>query len=134
MRDTLNRDVATRLDEAAALLSEQGANPFRVRAYRRAAETLRALSDPVSRFSRGRGSRAWIAYPASARASRVPSAISFAWGISRCSSACGAKRIPVRRLASVPGIGPRLANRLHEEPGIDTLEDLEAAAADGRRC
>jgi hypothetical protein len=39
---------------------------------------------------------------------------------------------PVRLLASVPGIGFRLADRLHEELGLETLADLEAAAHDGR--
>jgi hypothetical protein len=39
---------------------------------------------------------------------------------------------PVALLASVPGIGPRLAQRLHEALEIDTLEELETAATDGR--
>jgi putative hydrolase len=39
---------------------------------------------------------------------------------------------PVRLLASVPGIGRMLANRLHEDLGLETLADLEAAAHDGR--
>ena len=37
----------------------------------------------------------------------------------------------VALLMTVPGIGPRLALRLHDL-GIQTLEDLEAAAHDGR--
>jgi hypothetical protein len=39
---------------------------------------------------------------------------------------------PFRLLASVPTIGCRLAERLHDELAISTLEDLEAAAHDGR--
>jgi hypothetical protein len=39
---------------------------------------------------------------------------------------------PVEVLASVPGIGIVLAERLHDEMGLDTLADLEAAAHDGR--
>jgi hypothetical protein len=35
-------------------------------------------------------------------------------------------------LASVPGLGPRLAHRVHEELHIETLEDLECACHDGR--
>ncbi|MBI2230659.1 MAG: hypothetical protein HYU46_16375 [Deltaproteobacteria bacterium] len=35
-------------------------------------------------------------------------------------------------LASVPGIGKALAARLHHDLGIETLEELEAAAHDGR--
>jgi hypothetical protein len=39
---------------------------------------------------------------------------------------------PVALLASVPGIGRVLANRLHDELGLETLADLESAAHDGR--
>ena len=39
---------------------------------------------------------------------------------------------PMVLLATVPGLGPVLAERLHHDLGIDTLEELEAAAHDGR--
>jgi hypothetical protein len=39
---------------------------------------------------------------------------------------------PVMLLGSVPGVGGVLANRLHEELGVETLAALEAAAHDGR--
>jgi len=39
---------------------------------------------------------------------------------------------PIAALASVSGIGARLAERLQSELGITTLEELEAAAHDGR--
>jgi putative hydrolase len=39
---------------------------------------------------------------------------------------------PVRLLRSIPGIGRTLAHRLHDELGLESLEDLEAAACDGR--
>jgi putative hydrolase len=39
---------------------------------------------------------------------------------------------PIRLFASVPGVGPRLAARLHDELGLDTLQQLETAAYDGR--
>jgi len=55
MTDQLNDTVATRLDEAATLLASQGANPFRVRAYRHAAATLRQLPEPVSRVLEAQG-------------------------------------------------------------------------------
>jgi hypothetical protein len=43
-----------------------------------------------------------------------------------------ARRTPVDALRSVPGIGDRLAHRLHEELGIGTLEELDLAVHDGR--
>jgi putative hydrolase len=39
---------------------------------------------------------------------------------------------PVSILSSVPGIGNVTAHRLHDRLGIDSLEELEAAAHDGR--
>ena len=39
---------------------------------------------------------------------------------------------PTKLLASVPGIGRATADRLYHELGLETLEDLEAAAHDGR--
>jgi hypothetical protein len=39
---------------------------------------------------------------------------------------------PVALLSSVPGIGKKTAERLHHDLGIDTLEELETAAHDGR--
>ena len=42
-----NAQLATTLEEVADLLEAQGANPFRVRAYRGAAQTLRQFIQPA---------------------------------------------------------------------------------------
>src|SRR5437879_13908542 len=43
-----NPEVAQVFEEVADLLEIQGANPFRVRAYRNAARTIRDLSEPLA--------------------------------------------------------------------------------------
>lgn len=43
-----NAEIARRLEEMASLLEEQGANVYRIQAYRRAAETLRHLRRSVA--------------------------------------------------------------------------------------
>ncbi|MHB1037848.1 MAG: DNA polymerase/3'-5' exonuclease PolX [Pirellulales bacterium] len=43
-----NRQIADSLDQIADLLEFQGANPFRVRAYRNAARAVRDLAEPVA--------------------------------------------------------------------------------------
>ena len=43
-----NADVARIFDEVADLLEIQDENPFRVRAYRNAARTVRALGEPLA--------------------------------------------------------------------------------------
>jgi len=50
-----NNDIARRFDEVAKLLNEQNDNPYRVQAYRRAAQTLRQLDLPVSEIARAEG-------------------------------------------------------------------------------
>ncbi|MGZ4984291.1 MAG: helix-hairpin-helix domain-containing protein, partial [Chthoniobacterales bacterium] len=43
-----NREVAARLDEVAQIFAEQGANRFRVQAYRHAANAVRCLPYSVA--------------------------------------------------------------------------------------
>ncbi len=50
-----NSQIAGRLDEVARLLETQGANRFRVEAYRRGAVTLRNLSKPVKDIIKTKG-------------------------------------------------------------------------------
>jgi putative hydrolase len=128
----LNDAIATRLDEAAALLADQRANPFRVRAYRRGAAALRRLPVPVSQILDAEGLEGLERLPAIghtlARAIRDIVKLGYSPMLDRLRGDTD----PVRLLASVPGIGRRLATRLNDDLGIETLEGLEAAAHDGR--
>ena len=129
---SLNTQIALRLDEAGDLLLAQGASPFRVQAYRRGAETVRRLEHPLNEiFERegeeglrklpGIGDRLAIAIREILRLGRLPM-------LDRLRSEFD----PVQLLQSVPGIGPVQAARLHDDLGIDSLEELESAAHDGR--
>ena len=40
--------------------------------------------------------------------------------------------VGVDALSRVPGLGPELAARIHDQCGVETLEELEQAIADGR--
>jgi putative hydrolase len=128
----INDEIAGKLDEAAALLANQGANPFRVRAYHRAAETLRRLREPVSAILAAEGLEGLERLPGIgdrfARAIRDVVRLGHFPMLERLRGEAD----PIRLFESIPGIGPRLAARLHDEMGLGTLEDLEAAAHDGR--
>jgi DNA polymerase (family X) len=130
--DRLNDEVAGKLEEAAALLADQGASPFRVRAYRRAARVLRQLNDPVSAILNAEGVQGLERLPgigeSLARAIRDIVRLGYFPMLERLRG----ESDPIRLLGTLPGIGPRLATRLHDELGLETLEDLEAAAHDGR--
>lgn len=132
MADLLNARIAARLEEVARVLEEQRANPFRVQAYRRGAETLRRLPRPVSDVLDEGGLAALEGLPAIGvvlarairdlvRGGRLPM-------LDRLRGASD----PVALLRSVAGIGIVTADRLHHDLGIDTLEELELAAHDGR--
>ncbi len=129
---SVNLDLASRLDEAGRLLLEQGANPYRVRAYQRAAETLRALDRPVTEILETEGLEGLDRLPGIgmtlARAIRDTVRLGRMPMLERLRG----EMDPVSLLSSVPGIGERLAHKIHEDLGIDSLEDLEAAAHDGR--
>jgi putative hydrolase len=131
-RQTLNDDVAVRLDEMAALLRSQGANQFRVRAYERGAAALRRLQEPVSDLLERGGLQALERLPdiGQSLARSIRDLVRF--GYSPMLQRLRGDADPVRLLTSVPGIGPRLAARLHDDLNLETLEDLEAAAHDGR--
>jgi hypothetical protein len=128
----VNRQIAGRLEEAAFLLREQGADPFRVGAYLRAAQTVRRWPAPVSEVFRDKGLDGLEELPGVgpgiARAIRDLVTGGRLAMLDRLRGAADSTAI----LASVPGIGRRLAERLHDDLHINTLEELEAAAHDGR--
>jgi hypothetical protein len=132
MPERQNDDVAGRLDEVARLLAAQGANRFRVGAYDRAANTVRRLARPVSEVLEREGIQGLQKLPGIgpgiARAIRDL----LAGGRLAMLERLRGESEPTKLLASVPGIGRELADRLYHDLGIETLEDLEAAAHDGR--
>jgi hypothetical protein len=65
-----NHSIADRFVETGRLLDDQGANPFRARAYRLAAETLRRLDRPVEEILRNEGSEGLERLPAIGRGLR----------------------------------------------------------------
>lgn len=132
MGDRVNAHVAALLAETAAVLEQQHANAFRVEAYRRASRTVRDLDRPVGELLRTGGMEALERLPAIgvtlARAIRDIVDTGRLPMLERLRGETDA----VSLLASVPGIGRTLAERLHHDYGIDSLEDLEVAAHDGR--
>ncbi|MCZ7560765.1 MAG: helix-hairpin-helix domain-containing protein [Burkholderiaceae bacterium] len=127
-----NQDIAQRLREGADLLEAQGANPFRVGAYRKAADTIAALPEDLRAVFEARGLSGLDAIPnvgpgiAGAIAEMLTSGT---WSqLDRLRGTIDA----VRLFRTIPGVGAQLAERLHEHLGVDTLEALEVAGHEGR--
>lgn len=127
-----NRLVADRLHEAADLLEQQQANPFRVRAYRRAAETVAGLDRPLPDILEAGGVDALIALPGIGKGIAAAIVDILQAGHWPQLERLRGSLDPERLFQAVPGIGPKLAQRIHDQLGVDTLEGLEQAAHDGR--
>jgi DNA polymerase (family X) len=128
----LNHDIATRLDEVARLLDDQQASRFRVQAWRRGAETVRTMERPAAQVLESEGLRGLEALPAIGHTlARAIEALVRSGHLPILDRLRG-ESDPVKLLATVPGIGPVLADRLHEELGVESLHELELAAHDGR--
>ena len=127
-----NHRIARRLEEAADLLQGQGADRFRVNAYRRAADAVRWWPDPLDEVFRRSGMEGLEQVPgvgpSIARAIRELVTRGRLPMLDRLRGAADPESV----LASVPGVGRRLAERLHVELGVHTLEELEAAVHSGR--
>jgi hypothetical protein len=132
MPTPLNQQIAMKLAQAADLLEQQGANPFRVSAYRRASETVSRLEQDIGELTETGGSAGLIALPNIGKgiASAIQELVTTGkWAqLERLRGTLD----PVHLFQTVPGIGPKMAEQIHEALHIDTLEALETAAWDGR--
>jgi DNA polymerase (family X) len=129
---TTNSQIARRLEELANLLEAQRANPFRVNAYRRGAMVISGLREPVSEMYEREGVEGLEQLPHVGHTLAIAVRTLVETGRLPLLEHLRGESDPVLLLESVPGIGRIQAERLHHEQGIDTLEDLEAAAHDGR--
>jgi DNA polymerase (family 10) len=128
----INKTISLKLREMADLLEAQAADGFRVSAYRRAADTVAALDRPIDEIARREGQEGLIALSGIGRG--ISSAILELLRSGRWSAL---ERLtgeiePEELFQTVPGIGTKLARLIHEDLQIDTLEELEMAAHDGR--
>jgi hypothetical protein len=132
MRALSNRDLADRLNEFADILQQQQANRFRIAAYRRGATTLADMKEPAAKIYQDGGVKALIALPGIGKG--IASSIVELLRTGQCTRLERLRGAldPSQLFQTVPGIGPKLAQLIHDELGIDTLEELEAAAHDGR--
>lgn len=126
-----NEAIVTRLREAAQLLEQQKANPFRVRAFRRAADTIAGLPEDVGEVVTRGGPEALRGLPCIGPgiAAAVHEILATGrWGmLERLRGTLD----PEHLLRSVPGVGRVLASRIHDVLQVDSLEALESAAHDG---
>ena len=127
-----NVEAAGIFRKCAKVLRQQAANPFRINAYIRAAQTLESLQKDARDILRDDGVAGLIELPAIGQG--LAASID---EIARTGRLAQLDRLrgetpPENLFRTLPGLGPKLAHAIHDELHIDTLEALEVAAHDGR--
>jgi hypothetical protein len=127
-----NQAVADALERVAELLEVQHADPYRVRAYRNGARTIRALDRDVATLAHEGGHEALEQLPhiGPSLAALVEELLST--GRIGLLERLEGQVAPEDLFATVPGIGEHLAHELTDKLHIETLEELELAAHNGR--
>jgi len=120
-----NKEVADIFNKVAALLDIKGDNPYRIRAYQRAAQTIEALTTDVEELAK------------QGKLERLPGIGPDLAGKIREILNTGTlslyeelkKEIPLVLLnfLEIPGLGPKKVKVLYEKLGIKSVEDLEKA-------
>jgi Holliday junction resolvasome RuvABC DNA-binding subunit len=127
-----NAEIAARLEEVAQVLADQDANPFRIEAYRRAARTVREWSGSIADLAIEQGIAGLMELPGIGESLARAIYQLVTTGRLPMLERLRGESDPVELLSSVIGVGPKTARRLHDQLGIQTLEELEIAAHDGR--
>ncbi len=127
-----NEHIAGVLEEIADLLEAQGANPFRVKAYREGATTVRSWECPVAAILRQQGPDGLQQLPGIGRSLAGSIEHLVRHGDLPMLVRLRGDHVPEQLLSSVADIGPKLAERIHHQLGIETLTELAAAERDGR--
>ncbi len=124
-----NALVARVLYEIADLLDLAGV-AFKPRAYRRAAEVVESLGEPIEDLV-ATGAHAELPGVGEAIAKKIAEIVET--GRLAYHEELKAKLpIDLYALTQVDGVGPKTAKLLYDELGVKTLDDLERAARDGR--
>ncbi len=127
-----NEQIADILEQVAGRLEAQRANIYRIDAYRAGAAVVRSYETSIQDLALTEGRKGLDALP------QIGSSLSASieeiahTGRLRMLERLDGTLSSVELLKTVPGIGDELAERIHQELDIDTLEALEVAAHDGR--
>jgi hypothetical protein len=127
-----NEDVADVLERVADLLEAQGENPYRVRAYRAGARTLRTCEARVAEILEREGLAGVDRLPNIGKSLAAAIAEVVHTGRLGMLERLEGQVSPEDLFTTVPGIGEELARRVHAELHLETLEELELASHDGR--
>lgn len=122
-----NPQIADSLDMVADLLEFQGANQFRVRAYRNGARIVRDLPEPILALIESPDRKLTDIQGIGADLADKITTLATTDKLPFLEQLQSEVPQSVLALLRIPGLGPRKAATLHKELGIKTLDELKAA-------
>lgn len=126
-----NIEIVRVLDEVADLLEIQQANPFRVRAYRNAVRTINAHASPLRKLVEQGADLTELPSIGKGLADNIRELVES--GRLTMLEEMAAEIPPgLVELIRLPGVGPRKARKLWDELGVESIDDLEEVANEGR--
>ncbi|HSF44095.1 MAG TPA: helix-hairpin-helix domain-containing protein, partial [Thermoanaerobaculia bacterium] len=126
-----NVEIARILEEVADILEIQNANTFRIRAYRNAVRTVETQMTPLRRWVEENRPLTDLPGIGKEMASHIREMVETGTLGFRDELVAEVPRSLVE-LMRVPGVGPKKARKLWDELEICSVEELEAAAKEGR--
>ena len=133
MTQMTNRSLAATLFNIATLLRDRQDNPYRIRAYENGARALLARRDQIADALRDADKT--LPHRKGVLGERVQRRLKELAETGRMSTLdtlCADLPPHVGALMEAPGVGPRLAERLHQSLGVESAADLARAARSGR--
>lgn len=126
-----NKEIAGVLDDIGNLLEIDDESPFRIRAYRNAADTIRFFDPPLSEMVARGDDLTELEGIGKAIAEKIVEIVktgklAFLQRLTEKSSP------GLLDLLRIPGVGPKKVRVLREHLGILSIEDLRAAIDSGR--
>jgi len=126
-----NAEIADRFEHLADLLELEGANPFRVRAYRNAARFVRGHSRSLAELLEEGADLAELPGIGADLAGKIATLIRTG-RLPLLDQLIARVPAPLVAMTRIEGLGPKRAQALYRALKIRSLEDLERAARSGR--
>ncbi|HEX3556190.1 MAG TPA: DNA polymerase/3'-5' exonuclease PolX [Thermoanaerobaculia bacterium] len=125
-----NPEIARIFEEVADVLEIQGANPFRIRAYRNAVRTVESLTTPLRKWVEENRPLTDLPGIGKEMANHVREMVATGTLGFRDELLAEVPRSLVE-LMRLPNLGPKKAKKIHDELKIGSVDELEAAAQAG---
>ncbi len=126
----LNSDIAEAFREMADLLEIEGANQFRVRAYRNAARTIEELPTNVRDMVESGKDLTDLSGIGKELAEKIKTMVETG-ELSQLKKLEDRTPAELAKMLTIEGLGPKRVQAIHDHLGIETLADLKAAAERG---